>query len=269
MTGPSPAREEHLAGGVANPGAVSRIGATVRRPAGPHTPAVHRFLRHLTDAGLAGHVPAPLGFDDTGREVVAFLPGAVAHPPFPAWAAADSLLVAVARLQRRLHIASRSFAVRAGEVWGDEGYFPARAKGPLVCHNDLCVENVVVAVNGDVAVIDFDYAGPVDPLFDIAVAARHWVPLRDPRDIHDAWRGIDVPARFAALCDVHDLAADDRASVLQMLLAFLDAALVNVRRHAASGHPGFAGLLRQGYEGQNRRAAAWVERFAATLTTPR
>ena len=53
----------------------------------------------------------------------------------------------------------------------------------LVCHNDLCVENVVVRDGRVVAFIDFDFAAPSDPLLDIAIAARHWVPMRDPLDI--------------------------------------------------------------------------------------
>jgi aminoglycoside phosphotransferase (APT) family kinase protein len=39
----------------------------------------------------------------------------------------------------------------------------------LVCHTDLCLENIVVRQGKAVAIIDFDLATPADPLFDIAM----------------------------------------------------------------------------------------------------
>jgi aminoglycoside phosphotransferase (APT) family kinase protein len=44
--------EERLEGG--NVGGAVRAGATVRRPAGPWTPAVHALLAHLADEGFTG-----------------------------------------------------------------------------------------------------------------------------------------------------------------------------------------------------------------------
>jgi hypothetical protein len=43
-----------------NTGGAVRIGATVRRAAGPWTPAVHALLAHLAENGFAG-APRPLG----------------------------------------------------------------------------------------------------------------------------------------------------------------------------------------------------------------
>jgi hypothetical protein len=45
--------EEPLSGGNVSQGVV-RVGDTVRRPAGPHTPAVHALLSHLHAVGFAG-----------------------------------------------------------------------------------------------------------------------------------------------------------------------------------------------------------------------
>ena len=57
--------EERLDGG--NAGGAVRVGETVRRPAGPWTPAVHALLRHLAGNGFPGS-PRPLGIDSQGRE---------------------------------------------------------------------------------------------------------------------------------------------------------------------------------------------------------
>ena len=58
------------------PGPVMRHGDTVRRPAGPWTPAVHALLNHLENAGFTGS-PRVVGdgYDDRGREVVTYIPG--------------------------------------------------------------------------------------------------------------------------------------------------------------------------------------------------
>jgi len=57
--------ETPLSGGNAT-GGVVRKGQTVRRPAGPWTPAVHALLAHLHAAGFAG---APRRWASTRRVV--------------------------------------------------------------------------------------------------------------------------------------------------------------------------------------------------------
>ena len=65
---------ERLEGG--NVGGAVRIGATVRRPVGPWSPAVHALLEHLNGTGLIG-VPRVHGHDARGREILDFLAGEV------------------------------------------------------------------------------------------------------------------------------------------------------------------------------------------------
>ena len=249
--------EQPLAGGVDNAGAVVRVGDTVRKP--PAHPAVRAFLTHLADAGFAG-APRWLGVDDQGRDVLDFIPGEVAIPPYPVWAAEEQLLVSVARLQRSLHAAAAGFEPPPGTVWPQRRVPP----GELVCHTDLCLENVVVRDGRAVAFVDFDMAHPVDPLFDIAIAARHWVPLRDPADGH--WPDVDPVRRFAVFTDAHELPGPERDRLVGMLLWFLDQALVSMRAKAESGHPGFAALWADGYETMNRRSHSWLRKHRSALS---
>src|SRR5436190_23278640 len=76
--------EEQLAGGVANAGAVTRIGGEVRRPSNPHSGSIHRFLSALQGVGFPG-APNPVGFDEEGSERLVFIEGDVALPPYPDW----------------------------------------------------------------------------------------------------------------------------------------------------------------------------------------
>lgn len=76
--------EKRLDGG--NTGAAVRVGRTVRRSAGPWTPAVHALLLHLARNGFPGS-PRPLGIDSQGREILTFLEGETVGSklPWPAW----------------------------------------------------------------------------------------------------------------------------------------------------------------------------------------
>jgi hypothetical protein len=82
--------EERLEGGYAD-GAV-RVGDTVRRPAGPWTPAVHALLACLAD-----------------------------RKPRPAWVHAEDTLVQVARWMRDYHQVVADFIPPPGAVWREGG----------------------------------------------------------------------------------------------------------------------------------------------------
>ena len=252
-----PPAEQPLAGGMGSGGLVVRVGDTVRRPVRPHTATVAAFLGHLELSGFHG-APRHLGYDEQGREIVEWIDGDVAMPPFPAWAGDERILRGVARLQRAMHEAARTFDPPPGATW-DAPNLPSPGARAIVCHNDLCVENVVVRDGEVVAFIDFDFAAPSDPLLDIAIAARHWIPMRDPRDIDPELHGLDHAVRFAAFCDEHGLAITDRELVLDHLAAFLDRALESMRRRAEAGLPAYQRVWAAGYPEQNRRSRSWLD----------
>ena len=51
------------------------------------------------------------------------------------------------------------------------------AGGPIVCHNDVCLDNVIFRDGVAVGLIDFDFAAPGRPLYDLAQLARHLMPI--------------------------------------------------------------------------------------------
>src|SRR5438876_11983098 len=99
--------ERLLVGGTHGP--VIRIGDTVRREARACTPAVQSLLRHLEQAGFDG-APRALGLDQSGREILSFIPGEVVGQrgagPAPAYVRADTTLVALGHQLRRYHDAT-------------------------------------------------------------------------------------------------------------------------------------------------------------------
>jgi hypothetical protein len=115
---PMTGTEVPLSGGNMSSGVV-RVGDTVRRPAGPWTPAVHALLAHLHDVGFRG-APRPLGIDERGREILTFVPGPVAWPGTFYLLDDDGQLRRVACLIREFHDAVDGFTPPPGDFLAQE-----------------------------------------------------------------------------------------------------------------------------------------------------
>ena len=247
-----------LVGGVANAGAVVRVGDHVLRPSNPHTPSVHRFLRALRAAGFDG-ASSPLGVDPDGRERLHFIQGDVPVPPFPAWARSDDALVSVAELMARFHTASASFDATGG-TWSQEMADPAG--GSIVCHNDVCLENVVFRNGRAVGLLDFDFCAPGRPIHDLAQFARMCVPIDD--DVNAprlGWVDPDRPHRLRLVADAYGVGDGGRVELLEVLDDSMARAGEFVRRRVEAGDPNFIAMWNDmgGAERFERRRRWWVD----------
>ncbi len=253
--------DEPLAGGMGNQGQVVRVGGAVRRPRGPHADAIAALLGHLERAGF----PAPVRTAVEGdTELFRWIEGAVPVPPYPAWALTDEALASVGRLLRRYHDAVASFVPPAGATWSRELCDPRG--GPIVCHGDVCPENVVFQGTEAVALLDFDFAAPGHAAWDLASTARLWVPLRPPID-GDERDGLDRLARLRVLTDAYALAAEDRGPLVDAIVEGRRVGTAFVTARVQAGQPAFIEMFEQqgGAEGQAMRIAWLDERRAAFL----
>jgi hypothetical protein len=162
-----------LTGG--NMNTVVRIGETVRRQAGAWTSTVHRVLCHARERGVSW-APAPLGYDEVGREVLSFITGEVPHG-MPEWVWLPVALTDTARALRQWHDATSSFD-GVGTVWGFDAHEPRE----VICHNDFAPYNCVFRDGRFAGAIDFDLCSPGPRLWDIAYTAYRFVPLMPPVD---------------------------------------------------------------------------------------
>ena len=105
-----------------------------------------------------------------------------------------------------------------------------------------------------------------DPLLDVAIACRHWVPFKDPADLTDGFEGVDQRHRFTRYCEAYGLPDDSRPQVIDHGLDFLDRALVTMRAKAHEGLPLYVAVWERGYEKQNRRSHEWLRRFGESIT---
>jgi Phosphotransferase enzyme family len=259
--------EVELYGGVANAGRVTRRGSEVLRPSNPHTATIHRFLARLADSGFEG-ASRPLGVEPDSRERLVFIEGDVPLLPYPAWAQTDDALVSVTALMRRYHDAAGAVPPTVDDSWSGEMADPDG--GPIVCHNDVCLENVVFRDGTAVAFLDFDYAAPGRPLYDLACFARMCVPIDDGSRVRFGWSDADLPGRLRLVADTYGIDADQRALLVELLTESIEAGGAFLLRQVEAGHPGFIEMWESsgGMGRFDRRRAWWSdarEQFEAAM----
>jgi hypothetical protein len=259
--------ELQLDGGTANAGRVVRVGPYVLRPSSPHTGSIHAFLRAVRNAGFEG-VSSPVGIDEDGRERLVFINGEVPLTPYPEWSQSDTALASIARLLRALHDAARRFDAQ-GLTWDDTLADPSG--GAIVCHNDVELSNVVFRNGIAVALIDFEFAAPGRPIYDLAQLARLCVPIDDDFDqARLGWRPADRPTRLRLVADAYGLDSDDRAELLTAMNDAIDRIEAAVRRGVDAADPNFVAMWNRtgGAERFERRRRWWTDHsdeFAAAL----
>jgi hypothetical protein len=194
--------ETPLGGGNMSSGVV-RSGDTVRRPAGPWTPAVHALLAHLHDAGFNG-APRPLGIEERGREILTFIPGTPAWPDQFHLLDDDAQLRRAARLIRDFHDAVTGFTPPPDARW--QALTPADGD-EIIAHHDLAPWNLVIG-SRQWAFIDWDTAAPGTRLWDLAYAMHGFAPL----SAHPSYQRADAGRRLRLIADAYGLTTGARHS---------------------------------------------------------
>ena len=259
-----------LAGGDVTESVV-RVGDTVRRPVGPHSPLVHALLAHLESAGFEG-APRFLGIDGAGREVLSYIDGEVAGRPRPPWIADETRLASVGRLVRAYDDAAASFTPPPDALPGTEaaeppGIPPAPAYPPeLIGHVDITPENVVFRNGRAYALIDFDLARPATRADEMFNAMLWWAPLSDPRDVDPLLRHVDVPRRSRILADAYGLSGTDRERIMEVAMLRTRRSWYLMRQRAETQGGGWQRMWDEGVGEVIKRREAWLDRHAATLT---
>ncbi|WP_143348210.1 phosphotransferase [Ensifer adhaerens] len=198
--------------------AVSRRGAVVLRETGPWAPSVHALLRHFEVAGFDG-APRVVGsgFDEAGREMLTYVEGDILAPA--PWS--DEAIAELGRLMREMHDAAASFQFPQEARW--RPWF-GRAVGTsdIVGHCDAAPWNIVSRDGLPVALIDWEAAGPVDRLTELAMVAWNNAQLYDDgvaamNGLSDATSRIRQVRLFA---DGYGLAAADRHRLADRIILF-------------------------------------------------
>jgi hypothetical protein len=107
------------------------------------------------------------GVDEAGHQRLEYIEGELVHP----YAWSDDGVVQVARLLRELHDATGSFVPPPDAMWMP--WYTHRPTADAVYgHGDVGPWNIVARDGIPVAFVDWDFAGPVDRLDEVAEAVR-------------------------------------------------------------------------------------------------
>ena len=140
-----------------------------------------------------------------------------------------------------------------------------------MCHNDVELSNVVFRDGVAVALVDFEFAAPGRPAYDLAQLARLCVPIEDEVDqARIGWRPADQPARLRLVADAYGLDPDGRAELLSVVDDAIDQIEASVRRRLETGDLNTVAMVDRtgGTEKYARRRRWWSahrDRFAAAL----
>jgi hypothetical protein len=197
---------------------VTRRGGVVIRETGPWGPSVHSLLSHLQEAGFAG-APRVVGdgFDEQGREVLTYIEGEVINPA--PWS--DEAIHELGCLIQRLHDATTSFRPPADAIW--RPWFGREVGTPdIIGHCDAAPWNIVSRHGKPVALIDWEAAGPVDRLTEIAMAAWNNAQLYDD-DVAEMNGLPETKHRIRQVrifSDAYGLPANDRHRLASRIIEF-------------------------------------------------
>lgn len=254
--------DEPLRGGNTTP--VVRVGDTVRRPVGPWTPAVHDLLRHLTAAGFAGS-PRVLGIDESGREILEFVPGEVGTlspaEPLTAWFRTPEACWAIGRWIKEFQAAQAGFVADSAKPWRRARGASLRP-GQVIVHHDVSPYNAVRRPDGSLVVLDWDFARPGDPIEDLAWAAWRWTPLMAGHRWHAEYGIADGDVQRHQQRNLASLLEGYGPSPQQRRM-FADVVLEQMTHHAADledmarTDPAFADLVERGFARAARDDANW------------
>lgn len=245
---------ERLEGGTRH--AIYRDGEVVRRPWQDWMPAVHALLRHVEEESFSG-APRVVGDgrDNEGRAVWTYLEGSIQQPA--PWT--DEGIAELGSLIREFHEAASTFRPPADAEWQRWWIHDIRSDTGIG-HGELAPWNILTVDGHPTALIDWEFAGPLDPIVDLAQAA--WLNAQ----LH----GLQV-ARIQ-----HLPGAEARASQLRQFLdgyeldvdrreGFVDL-MIEVAVHSCAHEAQISGASPESFDvGEGAWAMAWRASSAAWM----
>lgn len=242
---------------------VARRGDVVLRPAGAWTPAVHALLRRLE---AVGYDAAPrlvgTGFAADGRETVRFIPGALWNPR--PWR--DAAMPVLGRMLRALHDATATFQPPAEARWRRRFSYELGGDDIVIGHGDVAPWNVIAREGIPVALIDWEYAGPIARRLELAQAC--WLNARLFDDDVAAREGLasaaDRARQVRLLLDGYGLDRNGRAGVVDAMVEYAvhDAAADVIETNVSPDNLDPAMLWGVTWK---TRSAAWMLRHRGVL----
>ena len=251
--------EEVLLGGGTTQ--VTKVGNVVYRSPKPQSKTVLSLLRFLESAGYSGS-PRPIGdgFAHDGREMLEYIEGESPQP----FAWSDEATHDIGRLLKDLHTLTSQWTPPADANW--RPWFLREMVGPrpVIGHGDLGPWNILARDGRPVAFIDWDRAGPLDPVWELAHVTWQNAQLYDDdvAEMNDLPDAAQRAMQARLILDGYGLDFSDRVGFVERMIhlavwsAREEAVEHNVTPERASPSPGGFPVL---------WAVTWRSRSAAWM----
>lgn len=250
-----------------------RVGDAVLKSSGPWASSVLALLRHLEETGFAGS-PRVVGdgYASDGRMLLSFVPGESPHPG--AWAADQ--VGGIGALLREFHDATSTFVPPADAQWQSTWLHEVHPDDDMVVgHGDTAPWNIVGLHGSAEAFIDWEFAGPIDRMTELAYTVWLNAQLHDD-DVAELQGLPDAATRARqarAILDGYGLAASRRADLVDRMIelaihgARAEAVSANVKPESRdaidpTGYPVLWAIT------WRARSASWMMRNRALLLSP-
>jgi thiamine kinase-like enzyme len=151
---------------------VYRIGERVERTTQPWSLSVYRLLKHFESFNLP--VERILSVNDK-VQISEYLNGEMVHPQ--KWT--DDALFKVGALVARLHNASKDFQETDRDIWQPWYLREIGGNQRIHCHGDIAPWNMITENGYPKLLVDWEFAGPLDPLVELARVCWLFVQLHD------------------------------------------------------------------------------------------
>lgn len=240
---------------------VCRVGGLVLRSSSPQSGTVVRFLEHLHHHGFST-APRPVdgGFAPDGREQFEYIEGESPQPL--AWS--DESVWRIGQLLREVHDIGATFEPGPDARW--RPWFARALPGsrPVLGHGDLGPWNILAREGDPVAFIDWDNAGPVDAMWELAQAG--WLNAQLHDDDVAALNGLPESSarihQLVAFLDGYELERSARPDLVDLMIEF---AIRSAREEAVGANiepettsPNESGFPLLWAVTWRTRAAAWM-----------
>jgi tRNA A-37 threonylcarbamoyl transferase component Bud32 len=185
---------------------------TVLRPSETWTKNIHLLLKHFYDNGLS--VPKIIKKDEK-YEYLEYIDGELIHP----YKWNNELLVEIAKLLKQLYDSAKQFVYNKDMEW-KPWYLRELGNLEICSHGDVAPWNVITKGNKITGLIDWEFAGPIDPIIELARVCWLFPQLVDD----DLGKIYELPSpreraeQVRLITDVYGLSKNDRKTFFERII---------------------------------------------------
>ncbi len=186
----------------------------VERPEKPWSKSVRRLLSCFESCNLP--VEHIIDVTDNSVERASKFDGELIHP----YKWSDEALYEIGRIARSLHDAASKFEVEKNDIWQPWGLREIGKGERICCHGDIAPWNTLAENGMPCRIVDWEFAGPMDPFVELARICWLFPQLHDD----DLGRLYELPSpekraeQVRLICDGYKLTKEKRHMLVEQII---------------------------------------------------